>query len=110
MSAHKIKWAVDPEPTGRYRSFERRAWPSASYFNFEGKEGPTAARITCDKEYDPRDIKRGEVFELTLRIADHSKSPWVWVRAKKKCATVKECKELLKAILADNPQLMPKEV
>lgn len=30
MSA-AIYWKVDPAPTGRYRSFQRRNWPTAYY-------------------------------------------------------------------------------
>lgn len=43
----KLKWRVDPAPTGPYRSFSKRAWPSADYPN-----GATAGYIiNVDKSH-----------------------------------------------------------
>lgn len=42
MAKPKLKWKVDPAPTGRYASFSSRSWPSA-----HDKDGNTAAMISC---------------------------------------------------------------
>jgi hypothetical protein len=42
----KHTWKVSDNPTGRYRSFERRGWPTAEYEN-----GDNAARIREDFVY-----------------------------------------------------------
>jgi hypothetical protein len=63
---NKVVWHVAPVPTGRYRSFERRGWPTANY----GKHGLIAASISCDDEYYPSDVREGKHAPLTVRIAD----------------------------------------
>ncbi len=100
----KYKWRVQPEPTGRYRSFEKRGWPDAHYC--DETESP-CADIICEEEYVPRDVKSGDHPPLTLRIADHSQKPWKWVRARKQFNTLTEAKEGLKAILKAHQHLMP---
>lgn len=102
----KYKWKVQPETTGRYRSFDTREWPDAFYTD---KGESMCASIQCADEYRPCDVKTGNHAPLTLRIADHSRVPWKWVGAKRTFATLAEAKEALKSILKDNSQLMPKE-
>ncbi len=34
----KLKWKVDPIPTGQWSSFQKRAWPSAEHLPKEIKE------------------------------------------------------------------------
>lgn len=61
----KLKWRVDPAPTGRYRSFSRRGWPSADYAN-----GECAACIVSvnDVEYTPANAKANDM-QLKVKIA-----------------------------------------
>jgi hypothetical protein len=96
----KVKWTVYPPATGKWRSFETRSWPYAEYQNENA-----CACINCEDEYIPSNVKSGNHQELTLRIADYSKTPWKWVKAKVKPKTLKEAKELLIKILTENPEL-----
>jgi len=41
MKSKKLVWRVGSEPTGRYRSFEKREWPSATF----GKDGDLAVYL-----------------------------------------------------------------
>lgn len=61
----KIKWKVGSPPTGRYRSFEKRGWPSATI----GPDDQPIASITCEDDYTPQRAKGGGHGELTVSIA-----------------------------------------
>lgn len=100
----KIKWKVQPAPTGRYRSFKQRGWPIADYEN-----GKYCASISCDDSYDPRDVKAGTHGELTLSIADHSQTPWKRRTASKRFKTLQEAKDALPELLKNHPHFVPKK-
>ena len=72
-------------------------------------EEAVCAEIIGVEEYVPRKVKIGDHYPLTLHIADHSKKPWKWVRAKNKFNTLAEAKSALVRILKSNPYLMPEE-
>jgi hypothetical protein len=65
----KLYWKVSDIPTGPYRSFETRDWPTA-YFDKE--MCLPAAHIYCDDEYKPSRIKTGNHAELRVRVTDWS--------------------------------------
>ena len=100
----KFKWRVDPEPTGRYRSFDTRAWPSAVYDN---DQQTTCAMIQCDDEYTPERARTGNHAPLKLCIADHRETKFNWMVAKNTFATLKEAKAALTDIIARHPELAP---
>jgi hypothetical protein len=60
----KLIWRVDPAPTGPYRSFATRAWPSAH----DSQENPVA-RILCEDEYRPVNVREGRHRLLRVRVA-----------------------------------------
>lgn len=96
----KIKWKVSSAPTGRYRSFDERAWPTAEY-----SDGTFCAYISCADEYTP-ERARG-VNELIMHVADHSKTEWPWLTVKERYKTLHEAKNALKEILKNNRTMMP---
>lgn len=100
MSKLKIKWVVQPQAVGRYRSFERRGWPVAEY-----ADGTTAGSIRCVDDYVPRVVKNGNHEPLTLMVADHSQTPFKWMKATKQFTTLREAKAALTAILEKHPHL-----
>jgi hypothetical protein len=104
----KLKWRVQPAPTGRYRSFEHRGWPSAEY-----PSEKTAARITCLDEYYPANVRSGSHAQLTVWIADWSAgadgSGFAWRTLKEKAKTLDEAKDLVRRAIEANPQVQPKE-
>jgi hypothetical protein len=103
----KIKWKVSDIPTGRYRSFEKRAWPHA-YYN-DKNESPMAM-ILCEDAYIPSEIKEGNHALLDLYVADHSIKPWKWRKTVRQFKTLKEAKAGLLRILKSNPELVPEEI
>lgn len=101
--AVKLKWKVAEAPTGPYRSFEKRRWPTAEYV-----DGSPAARIECDDRYVPANARSGNHAPLTLWIADHSAKPnWAWRKAKSTFATLQEAKDAVTDLLKKNPQCVP---
>jgi hypothetical protein len=105
----KIIWRVSLAPTGRYRSFERRGWPTARY----EKPDLIAAAISCEDEYYPRDVRGGKHAPLTVRIADYGTPNgnclWSWRKLKGTFATLDEAKSAFARVLAALPQIAPKE-
>lgn len=107
----KLKWTVYPPATGRYRSFERRGWPYASYV--EHTEYPLSAGIILSQsEYIPRDVKNGSHKPLHVNVA-------VWANPRitgeaafqyqkiGAVATLKEAKELLQNYIDEHPEIWP---
>lgn len=111
MEKLKLKWKVSEEPTGRYRSFEKRSWPTAYYGSENGKP---AAFIYCSESYTAQRAKSGEC-ELKIVILNHnqdyvkSKGLTAWVRCtlKKTVKTVAEAKETVYAFLESRPHWWP---
>lgn len=100
----KYKWKVQPAPTGRYRSFEKRGWPTADYEN-----GRVAASIECEDDYRPQNAKEGKHSLLTVRIADHSTKPFTWKKITKRFATLQEAKDAVDEIFKKYPEFLLKK-
>lgn len=102
----KYRWKIAEAPTGRYRSFYKRAWPRAFYSN--DKQSP-AAMITCEETYRSVDAKSGKHPPLRVSIAEHSVTPWRWRRLTESFETLDKAKAAVDAFLSRNPDWMPKE-
>lgn len=103
----KVTWKVAPPPTGRYRSFEKRGWPFATY-----KDDKSAALIACDDEYVPSKVATGDHKELTVRIADYTAvtgGSYTWRTMKARFKTLKDAKDAVEAFLTQNPTFCPKD-
>ena len=107
----KLRWRVQEMSTGRWRSFNKRGWPSADYPN-----DLPAVNIHCEDAYEPRNVDEGKHAPLTVMIADYSRPSnpttgkgFTWVKATKQFATLEEAKRGAERILQAHPQLMPKE-
>jgi hypothetical protein len=103
--AKTYTWKVAPAPTGRYRSFTHRGWPSAVY---AGEGDRIAASIACTDRYYPQDAKNGTHAPLTLRVADYSVTPWQWRKVKAEFKTLQDAKDAFERVLKNNPELAPK--
>jgi len=109
----KLKWRVSPVPTGRYRSFEKRGWPSAEYHGTDC----AAVLIRCEDEYQPRAVRDGNHGPLTLYVA-HWNDPaergdgaaFNWRKVKVQIATLGEAKALAFKVLTTHPELWPEGV
>lgn len=101
----QIRWKVGEVPTGRYRSFSKRGWPMASYM-----DGRPAAAIYCEDEYRSSNVVEGKHELLTLNIADHSRTPWKWVKSTTQYKTLQEAKDAAQRFLVKFPNLVPKDL
>lgn len=99
----KIKWRVSDASTGRYRSFDRRSWPSADY-----EDDRIAAQIYCvtGDEYRPRDVKTGKHGPLRVRVADYSMpGGWSWKVMKSQFLTLQDAKDAFTRLIDKQPEL-----
>ena len=99
----KLIWRVGSIPTGRYRSFEKRLWPGAS---FNSVEGPAAASIDADESYNPCYSKKDDVgFDLKIRVTiPTDDNRFEWKTLKKRVRSIKEAKELVQEFYEQNPK------
>ena len=95
----KLKWKIQPKPTGRFSSFVTRAWPSAEDETGEARsciypegEGITALRYTAENA-------RCTNIALRVRVRVQSKpedvarrGPWYWASLKKVFSNLAEAK------------------
>lgn len=101
-----IKWKVSPAPTGRYRSFERRSWPSADY-TIGGKP---AAYIACEDDYRPANVREGKHAELAVMIAQWDERTFKWRRLQQRFATLELAKSAAERFLRAHPEFWPHEL
>jgi len=95
----KYAWKVQSAPTGRYRSFERRGWPSA-----ETPDGDTIAMLACKDEYTPYRVRTGDHAPIRLMIrVPKGNGQWGWGTFQHDFASMDEAKEFLKNYLARHP-------
>ncbi len=98
----KIKWVVEPAPTGRYRSFAHRNWPHGEL------DGEYAFKIRCEDNYTAKRA-RGEQPHAPLKVtvADRSKCAKGWdVRTLKgEFATLLEAKAAAQAFADKYPHI-----
>lgn len=100
----KLKWKIGEKPTGRYRSFQQRSWPSADY-----EDGTYAG---CLFPVEPRlsyHVRIAETTELRVHIALHNTgSPgWGAVRLKQTFVGVTAAKQALSDYLDAHPEAWP---
>lgn len=107
MSA-KLKWRVAEAPTGPYRSFSHRSWPSADY-----PDGNIAGFITCDDSYVPAQAKAGTHPPLHVYVSSYATAEQREAGAgtftnrhmKATFATLPEAKAALERYLAEHPEV-----
>lgn len=105
----KLKWKVQEAPTGRYRSFSHRGWPSATYPN-----GDYAGGLYCEDDYNGARA-RGEQahrpitvqLKLLNKTEEHIKKYGTWrtVRMKVTFTTLKEAKAAMERWCTEYPQM-----
>lgn len=106
MTKAKYKWKVDEAPTGPYRSFHFRGWPSANYQNVSQD---CCGDIQCNDNYTPARAKGGQHAPLTVRVCDHSVSPFKWLTIKAQHKTFDDAKTALAAFIGTHPEVTPIE-
>lgn len=104
MAKAKYKWKVDEAPTGPYSSFQCRGWPSAIYQN---ERQDLCADIQCKDDYTPHRARSGQHAPLTLRICDHSVTPFKWRTLKARYATLLDAKAALAVFIEAHSEVCP---
>lgn len=96
----KIVWRVQPKPTGRYRSFQKRGWPQA-FLN--DAEGSLIAALHADEDYPaPKQ-------EIRVVVYDHRKGMQERKSAqlKQRAKSVDHAKRLVQEFYNKNPEWLP---
>lgn len=106
MAKAKYKWKVEEAPKGPYSSFQCRGWPSAIYQN---ERQDLCGDIQCKDDYTPFRAKSGQHKSLTIRICDHSVTPFKWLTLKGEHANLEQAKAALNGFIEANPNVMPAE-
>ena len=103
----KLYWKIEPAPTGRYRSFDKRGWPAAYY---DKELNQPAALIQCIDEYKPSNTKTGSHAPLTILIADWYASEtagFKWRKAKQTFPSLDLAKVYVLSLLEARPTFHP---
>lgn len=106
MAKAKYKWKVEEAPKGPYSSFQSRGWPGAIYQN---ERQDLCGDIQCKDDYTPFRAKSGQHAPLTVRICDHSVSPFKWRTLKSEHANLEQAKAALTGFIEANPNVLPAE-
>lgn len=105
----KLVWRVSPAPTGMYRSFEKRGWPTAYYGSADGLP---AAFLRCEEDYEPAQVRSGNHPPISVVVLhhNHAEVPGSWKRfvLKHKAATLDEAKKLVASFLESHEDWHPK--
>lgn len=105
----KIKWRVQARSTGRYRSFAKRNWPTASYVD---NDGPHAGHLSAVNG-EAYHISIAETTELCVWVAmrSHRKDQsFDNRRMLKRVVGLTAAKAQLEHFLADRPEEWPVEL
>ena len=104
----KIKWVVDPPPTGQYQSFHTRGWPTG-----ENHQGQSMFHVQCGVEYEPCRVREGDHPPLRLRVAvpndDPDKGAWNWRLLKGEFKTLGDLKKFAEEFYAKNEDKLRRE-
>ncbi len=106
----KIRWRLGEMPTGRYKSFSNRAWPSAYYSG----TGRAAVRLCSDIGYSASRVKNQQHGPIDIYIAVYAKTEearrergaFSWWKMSKPAETLEEAKRRAQEYLDENPQIV----
>lgn len=100
----KIIWKVGPKPTGKYRSFQTRGWPTAEIGN------EIVAALYCDEPYTGFNSRRTDLL-ITVRVTDRfGPDTWEWKQLKLRAKSVAEAKQLVATFYKVKLEWLPKEI
>lgn len=95
MAKVKLVWRVSPAPSGRYSSFQSRAFPSANY-----KNGEPAAQLICSESYQSFH-KDATGLEIVIMVALWENDTFNWRKLKRSARSIAEAKERVEAFFND---------
>lgn len=102
----KYTWKVSETPSGRFRSFQKRAWPTA-----ETDDGSAIGWISCEDDYRPSQVKTGNHKPLTVRVRKKCETPediekfggFKWMKMVQTFKTLDEAKASFKRFVDSHP-------
>lgn len=107
----KLKWKISEKPKGRYKSFQKTHWPTASY-----EDGKAAIIISCENDYSIQTAKSGKHDPLNVYVADWSArdndpnaGAFNWRKLKATFTNLEDAKKAGIEILKKNPNFLPKK-
>lgn len=98
----KIRWKVAEKPTGRYKSFQDRGWPTCE----DDKGNPIAMIRHINKaSYTPHLAEHNDKPDLQLMIAYRAdqETSFTWKGLTGRFRTVKQCKQALTEFIKKYP-------
>lgn len=105
----EIVWKVADTPTGKYRSFERRGWPTAYYGSTNGKP---AAFLECEDAYTPACGREGGHAPIKVIVLHHNHpeagKSWKRFVLKERAATLSQAKQMATEFLQHHLDWHPK--
>jgi hypothetical protein len=105
----KLYWKVAEPPTGRYRAFEHRGWPSA-YYDRELRK--PAAMLYSEDEYRPAQVRTGQHKPIHMHLMHYQHpnagSSWKVMKIVATAPTLDEAKKRVQAFLEKHPEFYPK--
>lgn len=102
----KLYWKVSPAPTGKYKSFMSRGWPSAYS---DKKETNIIANISCADDYIPANVKIGRHASLKIRLAIKNGTSFDWKTLKGEFLTLDQAKEAAESFYNSHKNLFRSE-
>ncbi|AKA61019.1 hypothetical protein AVU33_gp66 [Enterobacteria phage JenP2] len=104
----KLKWYVDPEPTGPYRSFQRRGWPTCYNGNPDKEDCDVLATIvSLNRDGYEGHYARATDLRLKVRIYFKIGGEHRTGLSKEEFSSIAEAKLWLKDFYKKNPQYYP---
>lgn len=103
----KLKWKVQPAPTGRYRSFDHRGWPELL-----SPGGHLVAMICCSDDYSAKRAKSGEHMLLSVVVYDYHDTTGAGrtaARFKERFKRIEDAKWAAENFFRERPQCLPTE-
>lgn len=103
----KLKWKNADAPTGRFRSFHKRGWPSAT---IKDSDDLMVAMISCEDAFSAAAVKEKRHGELKVSIADWRRPTdpdagrWVWRTLKTRFADLVAAKAAAKHFIDSHPE------
>ena len=104
MAKKELKWSVQPAPTGKWKAFHHRGWPTADYTGTD----TLAVVLICEDDYRPANVKTGRHAPIQIKIADFSRGTRVWRKVLKEAKTLEEAKAIAEEAVKNYPDFKPK--
>lgn len=105
----KLKWKNSDAPTGRFRSFHKRGWPTADIAGTD----IMAVMLSCEVSYSKAAVDAKSHGEIKVSIADRRKpndpaaGAWVWRTLKERFHDLESAKATATRFVLAHPEFFP---